>query len=260
MIKKQPISVINTTLLIAALSLSSCTALFDDKPKPKIVHAKPQPPQNTVDGDVFIENVSLSRLALIARPDDTDAIASNLATIKSYANQQPKHKHAKTQSVTLAIIDYKLSNDGTLRQVIAPVPDANNRFALLQGVMEKLSSLPVTLHNIHLVSTTITPDKSQIPPSDSAQIAAALDQQQTTILQPSVSLKLLDDINTQLALMDFFTRHHYQDAAYLTLDNVKRMLANAAQNKTIDEAKLKVLSQKLETQESTLKIELPYKF
>ena len=117
-----------------------------------------------------------------------------------------------------------------------------------------------TIQSLRLATVTLQPDKSQALPKDFRQLVPALYQQQQTLLMNARNLDLTDDIKTQLNLISFFTSGHYQDAAYLSVDNVKRLLADATLKKKLDEATLQNFSKDLESKESTLKEVLPYRF
>lgn len=255
--KNTSLSLLRLSLLAGAAALSSCqplSSLFHEKPH-KIAHVKALKRQKPVNADSYVENLSLAQLGLDTNQEDFDAVSGNVSVVKAYAAQ----KHGRAQVLTLAVIDYK-TKGGTLHQALAPADRAGGDFALLPPIMAKLDAAGVTLQNIHLVSANIAPDASLVMPDDAAQILALLTQLQARILEQSANLPAEEDIRTQLALMDFFTRKNCRDAAYLTLDNVKHALAAAAQNNSIDEATLKTLSARLEYQEGTLKTQLPYRF
>ncbi len=239
-------------LLFATLLLTSC-ALFEDHKPHKAIHAKPVKPQKSIDGDVFVQNLSITHLAM--ETDDGDATAASVSIAKAYEQQ----KKAKSKTVPLAVIEYKFKSGGGLQKIVTPI-NATGDYALLQPVMKRLAVMPVTLQNIHVATTIVTPDKSLVLPDDPIQAAAVFEELEAQLSENVTPLATEADIRTQLSLMDFFTRHHCQDAAYLTLDNVKRTLGAATLNKSIDEETLKSLSTMLATRESTLKTDLPYHF
>lgn len=239
-------------LFVGAVPLSSCTqvaALFNSHGA-KPAHA----PRTSYDADTYVSNLTLSRLALSANPELPEEASHNVALVNDYAAQ----KKRKTEKLTLIVIDYKTKNDSSVRQIIAPAKANKPDFASLQSILDTFGSTG-TIHNIRLASVSVRPDKSLILPKDNKQLMPALDRQQEHLLAQSHNLDMADDIKTQLALIEFFTKGHFQDAAYLSVDNVKRMLGKAVQGKTIDEASLQSFSKDLESKESSLKEALPYK-
>ena len=259
MLPKRCSIMLGSALFMALLMLSSCASfdsLFvDNHHKSTLVKQK-----NTVTADAFITNLSLCRLMLSNNPDDMDSIATNLSVVKSYAAASPKSKSGKASTLIVLIIDYKAADYSFTRKIIAPAVSRKGDFPTLQGVFDKLIYTHGTLQNLHLSQVTVTPDNEFTLPTEEVKLLAALDQQQARILQTASNLAPADDIKMQLILIGFYTRRHYQDAAYLTLDNTKRALAQATQKKTIDEPTLAALSKQLELQESLLKTDLPYKF
>jgi ABC-type antimicrobial peptide transport system permease subunit len=259
--KRQSLSFLMIAYLLStAILLSSCTqitSLFNgDTAKP--AHAKhTAKPRPYYDADAYVSNLTLSRLILSAGPEHADEITDNIAVIDGYAAQK---KHTKTEQLTIIIIDYQIANDSSTKQIVAPIHPDKDDYASLKSVMDKFDNTHGTIHNIHLASVSIRPDTTLALPKDPAQIMPALDSQQQHLLAQSHALNPTADIKTQLALIDFFTKHHFQDAAYLSVDNVKRLLGKAVSNHDIDDSALQTFSQNLETLESNLKAELPYKF
>jgi len=238
-------------LVPVALTLVSCAQIgsFFEQPKPKTAHHKPAKTQGDVRAGSYVTTLSSTRLSLAANSGDTEAATNAAAAAKAYHTR----KKATAETLTLAVIDYK--QKGETQKIVTPV---KGNFAALQTILNKLSGQQATLQNIKLISSTVTPDKDFTLPEDPEQLMAALGEQQQQLLAVSHPLPVAEDIKLQLELLGFFTRQRYQDAAYLTLDNTKRALAETAQNKTLDTASLNSYSTRLDALESTLKKELPY--
>jgi len=217
-------------------------------------HGKPvaQVSHHRFTADDYGANLALSRLALSASAED---ISDNVAVINGYAAL----KKRKAETLTMLVIDYKTANDSSTQQILAPLSDKTD-FSSLQSVMDKFEATSSTLHNLRLVSATVHPDRSLALPKDPVGWPAALDAQQKHLLAQSHHLEIVGDIKIQLKLIDFFTRYHHRDAAYLSADNVKRLLANAAQSKSLDAGALQNFSAELEAREAHLKESMPYTF
>ncbi len=238
-------------LLVGVMPLASCTqiaSLFGNG-KSKSAHAKHAPQKTTYDAGAYVANLTMGRLALSG-----EDVSDNVAMINSYAGQ----KKSKAEQLMIIIIDYKINPDAPAQQFVAPAITGKADFPYLQLIMDKLNGAGGAIQNIHLAGVVVRADKSLALPKESAQLTSALDTQQRNILTQSHALEMKDDIKTQLALIDFFTKHLCRDAAYLSVDNVKRMLAKVAQNKNMDDAELQSFSKDLEKEESNLKSVLPY--
>jgi|GEM_PF-4389223 len=246
-----------TCLLCGATVLSSCTqvaSFFESYPTKPLRAKRYVKPLPYYDADAYVSNLALGRLALSSGPDSAEDVSDTLAVINGYATQ----KKRKTETVTLIIIDYKTHSERKERQIVAPVSVSKGDLSSLQAVMDKFHASG-TIQNIRLAAVSIRPDKSLALPKDTELLPLTLDDQQMRLLILSQPLGIAENIRTQLALIDFFARNHFQDAAYLSVDNVKRLLGSVALNKTLDNQTLHDFSKDLEAQEGKLKETLPYK-
>lgn len=250
---KKPVSFrVVTGLLAITLSLTSCAGLFDQK-KPKTTHHKVSKTQMDVSADAYATHLAVGRLLLAANPDDADVASADAQYIKSYHAS----KKRKQETLTLVVLEYK-TKDGSKQKIAAPVTK-KPAYTSLRTVLDKMQSTSATLQNIQLVSATVAPDKNFFLPEDADSLPALLDSQQQQLMAHSHSLSLVDNIRIQLDLLAFFTSSRYQDAAYLTLDNTKRSIANATQDKTLDNETVTAFSNRLDALENSLKKDLPYK-
>lgn len=259
-----------TLLLLAALSLSACEHMFDAK-KPKVAQhktAKTAAAANTSSSE-YITGLSLARFSLATAPEDTDAALAQAQPVKSYhsrtavkiaakGKKPAKEIAIKPDTLTVAVIDYKTKTGFSSQTLMAPVSKKSG-YASLKLVLDKMQASSATLKNIRLVSVTVTPDNNFALPEDATLLKTSLDSQQQQIMSHSHTLSLIDDLRAELDLLAFFIDQKYQDAAYLTLDNAKRELANATQDKSLDEAAINGFSTRLGTLENTLKTAMPYK-
>lgn len=239
---------------MAALSVGGC-ALFEGTPKKMPVKHKTKA-EEKVSAEKYVENLSLARLELAQRPADIAGLSPRLTVVKNYMAQTK----AKPQALTLVDFTYtQPGKDGT-QEALAPISLTQRQFPSLSKVMDAMGAKAYRLQNIRVVATTVEPDATLVTKEEPLALAGSLEAQQQTLLAQSGKLSAADDIMTQIALIEYFTDHRQQDAAYLTLENVKRMLATATQDKTLDEESLTTLSAKLGAMESHLKQRLPYTF
>jgi hypothetical protein len=145
-------------------------------------------------------------------------------------------------------------------QAVAPFSMAQRSFPALGHVLSAMEVTPYTLKNIRVLTTEVMPDAATALPEEPLMLANALDAQQRHLLSQSGRFAAGDEIMIQIALLEYFTDHRQQDAAYLTVENVKHLLAKATQDKTLDEESLTTLSGKINGMESQLKQKMPYTF
>ncbi len=245
---------IHTCAVIGVLSLSGCASLFET-PHKKVVKARVKK-ETAVKASSYIENLALAKLELYARPADLAGVSPRLTVIKDYLAQTK----AQGQVVTMVVVDYTTAEKTDTQQIMAPIALSNPGFPALTKVMADLSAGGYRLQNIQVLSTQAAPDVNFVMPEEPLAIEGALDALQRRLLAQYGKLKTADEVMTQIALIEYFTDHANQDAAYMTLENVKRMLATASQDKTLDNESLATLSTKLEHMEARLKKKMPYTF
>jgi hypothetical protein len=236
-----------TGLVLAALLMASCSQWFAPKPapKPKVHHAKTH-----YDTDAFVEHLARARLAA----DDSEASAEDYDVLESYMAQKPQ----KLRRQTVLIITYQ-DEDGERSEVAAPVPvkPYNVRFPGVLEVMQKLGPSR-TLHDLRIAATSVVPTDAFRTAADADARRIALEQQHQWLLTNAQALPPLEDAQVQLQLVGFFIEYRFRDAAYLAVDNVKRLLAAATSQKPVNKEALRILSRKLETLEELLHKTMPF--
>lgn len=201
----------------------------------------------------FVENLTLARLELLAHPEAPYGLSPRLNTMRGYL------AHGKSDVVKLVVLDFTVKGSGA-QSALVPISLGDRSFAALTSALHALEAVPHTLSNVRLLSTQPTPDANVFLPDDPQALRDALDAQQRHLLAQYSKPAPQEEISTQLALIDYFTTHRQQDAAYLTLENTKRLLAEASQKKTLDDAALSSFTTRFSALESTLKQRLPYTF
>lgn len=230
-------------LALLLLPLAACSDWFVAK-HPR--HHPIKQAKTHYTADDYLTHLALTRLD--AEPD-----AADLDVLEGYMAQKPQ----KTRRQTVIILTYQQDGVSTRSEIAAPVaPAAGKDFPSLLAVMQKLDAMPHTLHNLHMATTAIVPtDGFRAPDVETQQLT--LDQQQQWILSNAERLPPLDDAEAELRLATFFTRHGFRDAAYLAVDNAKRLLGAASQQKA-DKERLRALSDELDTVEEKLHKTLPF--
>jgi hypothetical protein len=237
-------------LMLAALALCSCEPGPKHKPHAK---AKSKP---VISAESYVQNLSLARLNVTDDADD-GAVSANLDTIQGYGAQ----KKPKRERVTLVVLDYKKDGASKMQQVIAPVnlASGNSNFPAALEIMNRLNDSSYQLHDLDVVATSITPDPAlKLPESGAAEIRENLSARQAAMLEHAQPLNPLANARAQLQLIRFFKDHNFRDAAYLSVDNVKKILAGMSGK--ADEQTVKELSQQLESLEGELHKTMPLGF
>jgi hypothetical protein len=250
------------TSIIMAVPLSSCTfvaSLFEPAQEAPL---KPAPiPAAKITGMDYAGHITMARLAMDAAPETEAELAPHLAAIKKYAKQKP----GKGEKLTLVILEYKSHDHQGTHQVVAAVDRDKDDFSLLEKIMVRLHGMDkrngsaLILQNIRVVATKVSPSRTLAVPRKQDTVAEFLDSLQQYLMKERQGLTARDTIELQLSLIEFFTARQFQDAAYLSFDNAKRLLADAGHDQTLDPDTLKAFSQRLEMLEGKLKEQLPYR-
>lgn len=243
--------IISRCLIVAVMScaLISCDTLLSSFHTTK--HARTAKPAKThYLAEAYVKHLALAELALEPTEDDLDIIGA-------YAAQ----KSTKPERQALVVFEYKTDGEKTLQKIIAPIstPAEKSKFTALLEIMNRLNERTYTLHNIHLAVVMVAPGEAlKLPEGSINEIKQALDGEQQRLLDNAEKMSTLDDARTQLRLIRFFIDHHFRDAAYLSVDNVKHLLASATNNQSGGTDIIKSLSQELEALESQLHKTLPF--
>jgi hypothetical protein len=230
-------------VIALALLLASCSQWFTPRHS---YHPRPQQAKTHYKPDAFVEHLALARLS-------GDGMAEeDYAVLQAYMAQKPQQ--SRRQSVL--IISYQ--EDGERSDVAAPVSvdPYNTQFPSLLAILQKLG--PRTLHDLRLVNTTVVPTDAFRTAADADAQRIALEQQEQWLISNAEALAPLEEAQAQLQLATFFIDNRFRDAAYLTVDNVKRLLATASNRKTIGRDTLRILSRKLDMLEEQLHKTMPF--
>jgi hypothetical protein len=199
--------------------------------------------------EAYVKHLTLALLTLESAAD-AKAVKNDLDVVDAYAAQNP----SKSEQQTLVVLDCK--KDGNMETIVAPlVLSGKKQFSALLEIMNRLGGC--TFYNLHVVSAVISPsDDLALPRDDIALTKQALDEQKRHLLDASAALPPLDDAQAELQLVRFFIDHRFRDAAYLSVDNVKRELASAQDG--ADTETIKKLSKELDAIEERLHKEMPF--
>lgn len=231
-------------LLLVSLTLTGCSDWFSPKGPPRTKASKQV--KTDYKSDAFIQHLALARLG-------GGADNANMDVLEAYMAQKPQ----KLKRQAVLILTYKTS-DGERQEVVAPISTKpyTAEFPALLDVMNKLGT-SATLQDVHTATTSIVPTDA-FKSTDNDQLRIALEQQHQWLMNNAEALPPLDDAQAQLQLIGFFIEYRFRDAAYLSVDNVKRLLASATQQKPVDKDRIRILSKKLETLENLLHKNIPY--
>ena len=247
-----------STAVLLVFMLSSCASLsgfFHETPHKPVKTSSTNTPAHQA--EIFVYNLALARLVLPANTTDLLVATSSLHIIQKYS----AHKHIKPVSQTIMVIEYKSSGSTAMQKIIAPITmsSENTGFFDLLDIMNKLGATPYTLYNISLAQTMVAPyEPLKLSSANTEQVRQNLDQQQQHLLKNSQKLALLDDAQEQLKLISFFMEQRFRDAAYISIDNVKQLLAVASQKRPDDKETITQLSKQLEDIEGQVHTRMPF--
>lgn len=235
--------------------LTSCTSIASFFGPGEEKHAPPIPAPRSSAAS-YAEHISLAELALETDPGQASGATPHLSAIKAFARQKPR----KTERLTLVILEYKHKGVPATHQLVAAIDSNKNDFSSVGRVMQGLRESPLLqLQNVRVGATSVTPSRKLAAPVRHQKTSDFLEKLHQNLMLEYTALPPRGTIELQLSLAEFFTRERYQDAAYLSLDNAKRLLADAVHDQTLDADALAALSQRLEGLEGALKEQLPYK-
>ena len=209
----------------------------------------------------FVEHVTLAELALPPDAADVSVAKEELDALRADVTQKP----GKLQRQAIVMLDYTAGGSRLLQQIAAPIPipPGDDDFSSLMEILQALGNTPYVLHNLRLASVSVAPlgtlrKTLKSPDAPVGEVRQALAEQQQAFLDSAKNLPLLDDAQAQLQLLSFFIDHNFRDAAYLSADNVKRLLAVATQKQPQDSERIRGLSQRLDDLESQLHKTMPF--
>ena len=246
-------------VMMCTICLSGCASWFEAAPvktvKAKTVkHAKRL--EAKADASRYIESLTLAQEALVKNPVDMASIALPLSRIQTYMAQA----NTKAQLVMVVVFDYGVKDSNAQPHAIAPISLAEGDFPSVGLVLKSVTPLPYILENIRVLVMQPMPNSAFTLPEEPLALAEMLNAQQGFLLTHYSRLTPKEEITAHMALLTYFTNHRQQDAAYLTLENTKQLLATATQTQSLDEASLASFSANLNQMEGQLKRALPYTF
>ncbi len=227
--------------LLACLLLS-CQAP-PAKPTSRVSKAKPDVSYSASD---YVYHLALAQLA----PENN---AGSLDIINEYAGQKVK----KPEYQRVVIASYKTLNSNGLQQLIVPVSQDQPEFPYLLDVISQITGTKYVLHDLDLATARVKSGKSLQVAANNPNIQETLLGHQQRLLENSKKLPVLEDIKMQLELVPFFTRYRLRDAAYLTVDNIKQLLASLPQDEKEAEI-IEIYSNRLNNLESDLRKAMPF--
>lgn len=239
-------------LIAATCSLASCAWLESTpprKPAPvRLAESESQP-------EAYVKNIALAQLAL-TDSDDTATALSRLKAAQTYS----LHKKAKPSRQIVAVLEYRLKNAKTMQKLVVPVNTLSENLESppAMEVMHRFAATPSTLHDISVASAMVTPaGPLKLSDASPKHLQQVTDQQQQHLLKTAANLPPLEDARIQLQLVRFFIDQRFRDAAYLSTENVKQLLASAQQHGG-DAATIQSLLHDMEELEGELHKTMPY--
>lgn len=237
-------------MMVSLLALCSCADLFNQGHK----EPAPQPVQKkTYDAPAYVNGLSSANVILSSGGTLKDA-ASDLKIIESYTSV----KRTKTVQVPAAVLYYTTDNSKTVQRSPVYTGAQGQDTAALSKLMKRLEPAHPVLSEIKVQSLPVSVSSPfKQGKQDAAQVTEALQARQVELLAGGLKMGRIEEARIHIALLEFFMERKQKDAAYLSADAARRLLAKAVQKKA-EEEQASALTTKLDTLEGQLRQTMPY--
>lgn len=244
----------NLRAILSVLLLVCVAACASEKaPKPA---AKPLPPVAGAER-LYALNLSMARLALIKTPDQLNGALPYINKMNAYA----LGAHHEKVPFTMVQLYFTEKGTGTKYVAFAPIAPADSdrgRFDALKELVDQLRTFNPEYYRVQVRTSHF--DKLEpvsVWRTDAAAARASINQMYSTVNTNAKFFTPVDNAALKLEMTEFFIEESLRDAAYLSLESAKSMLALATRNSG-ESAEIKTLSKKLTRVENTLNKKLPY--
>ncbi len=242
-----------SAMVVSMLALCSCSALTQlFEPAPKPVVEQPEPQKKVYDAPAFIYSLASAKLAL-ENGEQVKDIASDVKVLESYSTVKRK----KSATLPLVVMDYKVGSSDKLQKLVVYTGSEGSDTASLGKLVKRMDGYKTIPQEITVLSVPVKTTPMKFAKKDSAQALALVKEEQDTLLAHGSKLAAIDEAQIQISLLRFFIDHKKKDAAYLSADAAKRLLATAVQ-KPDDAQDANELSGDLDKLEGELRKNLPY--
>lgn len=242
-------------LVAAALSLPACQ-MFAPPPAPVKKTKKAKTPAKTTQyqSEAYVKHLSLARLSMSNELADYADAAPNIEIMDAYSEQ----KRTKPDNQAVLIIQYERKSGGGKQTLLAPIKLGEKADTPgLLSIMNALTLNPSMLHDLRVATATVNAEPlGEMSELGSVQIRRALDAKHREVMETGKAPAVLDNVRTQMSLTRFFIANRFRDAAYLSVDNIKKLLASASSS--ADESAIKQLSAQFEVLETELHKVMPF--
>lgn len=252
-----------TLALGLVLPLAACDSLFTPKPKP-VHHVQAVAKPTTA--DAYLAHLALARLELPVAVEDTQAADADLDIVQAYhaapkTKAGKKAKAQKPEALTALLVSYKEEADNYPHHLLLPVDGLlMNKPCAVENVITRLQSDGAQLHDLALYTVSVRPDRTLKWPDTTEETRRLLAELQQRVWETNQPLSPLEDARAQLQLARYFISNHLRDAAYISVDNVKRLLATATRSHPGEADAIEALSKELDSVEVELHAAMPYSF
>lgn len=238
--------------LIAAFSLlAACAAPPTPPPAPK-------PTKPRYSADTFVLNLSLAMLAEENAMLDDSASDSYYEAVRTYLNTPIK----KPETLPATLLKYKVKDQPGMRRILIPfrIKQEKTEFVGFAEVMNLLADRPYTPHDIKIVNLYLPKRKAITLKKDPEALRAEAERQFEALLSGKQNTSSLEAARAHMHLTRAFMEYRIRDAAYLSMDNAKKALADAAEEHGYDQEQAGKLAKEQEALESELHRTMPFEF
>ena len=236
---------------VSVLCVVSACSMFGTTQPP----AKKSPLAKAAGTQPYLQNMVLAHATFEQQAENNAAAIGYVTKMNKYAVQKP----VKPLPVTVVELSYRTQADQKNHILLVPVIAPGGRltdFSNLRQVTQKLAPQRPDYRAIHIRRILLATREDVDTRHGSAdEVASHVNDLYQTVAESAVVPPTRDAARVQIALTRFFMHEHVRDAAYVSLENAKDLVASAD-----DKGTTPALAQELETLENELHKKLPYTF
>lgn len=208
----------------------------------------------------YLQDLSMAHLSFERKPNDYAAAEPYVKDLNKYALK----KAPKPVPVTVVVLGYKTRDDQKSRKLMVPITAPQGRatdYSPIRKVTNTLAgSRPEYRSVLVRTATLATREALPVGKGKTEQVENKVHDMYQTVYESVQTPPRSDAARLQMGLTRFFMLEGIRDAAYVSLENAKELLAGVDTSQQGDANEVQALSRELEKLEDTLHKKLPYTF
>lgn len=212
----------------------------------------------------YVFNLSMANLAFDRQPDTLNGARTYLNKMNGYATVKGQ-KNAKCGPITAVVLAFETTDDDKSHTLVVPVAPAGGKTHELRSLQLAMTVVAPHKPEFHTIQPReVTPDQcAPVPAGRHTKADEArnhVHDLHEDLLATRQHIPAIESARLQLELTRFFMNARIRDAAYLSMEDAKQLLAHLETSTPEEEDEVKAMSQRLEPLENELRTTLPYRF